>query len=50
MKKRYVNIKKLTRLNWTYELFGHNNRVATLSTFYQTVLGIPSFKLIGQHA
>ena len=34
----YVNIFiKKTCLKWTLGLFGHNYRVATLSTFYLTV-------------
>ena len=37
-------------VKWTYGLFGHNYRVAALSTLYFTVLGIiiPSLKSIGQ--
>ncbi len=39
-----------TCLEWTYEHFGHNYRVAALSTLYLTVLEIiiPSLKSIGQ--
>ena len=34
-------------LNWTYGIFGQNERIATLSTFYLTVSGIiiPSLKI-----
>ncbi len=31
---------KINKFKWTYGLFGHNYRVATLSTFHLTVLGI----------
>ena len=38
--------KKINKFKWTYGLFGHNYRVAALSTLYLTVLGIiiPSLK------
>ena len=43
----YVQMSKINMLNG---LFGHNYRVAALSTLYLTVLGIiiPSLKSIGQ--
>ncbi len=50
VKTVYKNVKNKHVLNWTYELFGRNYRVATLSTFSLTVSGIiiPSLKVIGQ--
>ncbi len=44
------NVKNQHDLNWTYENFGQNYKVATLSTFCQTVSGIiiKSLKIIGQ--
>ncbi len=44
------NVKNQHVLYWTYGLFGENYRVATPSTFSQTVSGIilPSLKVIGQ--
>ncbi len=47
----YVKMSKNQHvLNWTYRLFGEYYRVATLSTFSLTVLGIilPSLKVIEQ--
>ena len=34
----YEKMSKINILKWTYGLFGHNYRVATLSTLYLTVL------------
>ncbi len=46
----YVKMSKINKFKYTYGLFGHNYRVAALSTLYLTVLGIiiPSLKQIGQ--
>ncbi len=53
MEKRllfHVKMSKINKFKWMYGLFGHNYRVASLSTLYLTVLGItiPSLKSIGQ--
>ncbi len=53
MKKRrlfHVKMSKINMFKWTCGLFGHNYRVAALSTLYLTVSGIiiPSLKSIGQ--
>ncbi len=40
VKNVYKIVKKSTCLKWTCGLIGHNNRIATLSIFYLTVLGI----------
>ncbi len=42
IKNVYKNVKNNNKFKWTYGLFGHNNRVAALSTLYLTVLGINS--------
>ena len=49
-KEMYVKMSKINKFKLTYGLFGHNYRVAALSTLYLTVLGIiiPSLKSIGQ--
>ena len=40
-------MSKINKFKWTYGLFGHNYRVAALSTFYLTVsVIIPSLKMI----
>ena len=41
---------KNVKFKWSYGLFGHNYRVAALSTLYLNALGsiIPSWKAIGQ--
>ena len=46
----YVKMSKINKFKWTYWLFGHNYRVAALSTFYLTVIGIiiPRLKSVGQ--
>ena len=38
--QKYVKMAKWKGSLWTYGLFGHNYRVAALSTLYLTVLGI----------
>ncbi len=30
---------KINKIKWTYGLFGHKYRIATLSTLYLTILG-----------
>ncbi len=49
-KSVFKNIKNSKCFKWIYGLFVNNNRVATLSTLYQDVLGItiPNLKSIGQ--
>ena len=46
----HVKMSKINKFKWTYGLFGHNYRVAALSTLYLNVLGIiiPSLKSIKQ--
>ena len=44
---KYVcKMSKINKFKWMYGLFGHNYRVAALSTLYLTVSGIiiPSLK------
>ena len=36
----YVKMSKINKFKLTYGLFGHNYRVAALSTLYLTVIGI----------
>ena len=53
MKERrffHVKMSKNNIFKWTYELYGHNYRVAALSTLYLTVLGIiiSNLKSLGQ--
>ena len=49
-KKGIYFMSKINKFKLTYGLFGHNYRVAALSTLYPTVLvfTIPSLKSIGQ--